>query len=97
MFTDAILVPIDDEEKLEEVLQTLFQNIQVNESEEIMDVMELWQNVNEIAQNKTANPVIFGILQLKNQIDYALESGLTQAQIEETIKDALNANGKIYL
>ena len=62
-----------------------------------MKPMELWNNVNEIAQNQTPNPVIFGILQLKNQIDRALEEGMSQELIEQTISDALNANGKIYL
>lgn len=62
-----------------------------------MDVMKLWNNVYEIAQNQTPNKVIFAILQLNNQIDNALAEGMSQELIEQTMKDALNAAGKIYL
>lgn len=62
-----------------------------------MDAMKLWNNVYEIAQNQTPNRVIFGILQLKHQIDRALEEGMSQELIEKTVRDALNTSGKIYL
>ena len=62
-----------------------------------MDAMKLWDNVVEIAQNKTPNNVIFAIYQLAHQIDYALEDGMSQDLIEQTVKDALNSTGKMYL
>lgn len=62
-----------------------------------MDVMKLWQNVYDIAENKTPNPTIFGICQLNEQINRALEEGMSQELIEKTVRDALNTSGKIYL
>ena len=62
-----------------------------------MTTMELYDNVQKIAQNKTPNNVTFAILQLKNQIDYALEDGMNSNVIEEVLRDALNSCGKIYL
>ena len=54
-----------------------------------MTAMELYENVQEIAQNKTPNNVIFAIYQLAHQIDYALEDGMNQNVINEVFRDAL--------
>ena len=62
-----------------------------------MTTMELYDKVQEVAQNKTPNNVMFGILQLSSLIDNALEDGLNANQINEVLRDSLNSCGKIYL
>lgn len=55
-----------------------------------MTIREFCNKAQEIAQNKTPNNYSFGILQLNNLIESALQDGISQNLINEVMKMALN-------